>query len=120
MVERVDHDSLRENLGEKLRLGLAGSVEGVRGDSAAAQAGESLGNGFVVLGPVGAEEDNVGVGEGLADYRLGEDDALVDLTAETPAGCEVHEDGAPLRLIARYGLSGPRLPLALRGGLASW
>ena len=60
---------------------------------------QRLGNGVVVAGPVGAEKDDVVVGEGFLDFGLAEGYALVDLAAKAPACGEVDEDGATLGLI---------------------
>jgi hypothetical protein len=73
--------------------GGVGGIEGVGGDSAAAESGEGLGDGGILIGPVGAEEDGAGVAEMLLDVGAVEDEAFVDLAGEAPAGGEVDEDG---------------------------
>ena len=93
-VDGANDDAGREDLGEDVGWsGRVGGVEGVGGNSAAAEGGEGLGDGGILIGPVGAEEDGAGIAEMLLDVGAVEDEALVDLAAEAPAGGEVDEDG---------------------------
>jgi hypothetical protein len=55
-----------------------------------------LGDGGILIGPVGAEEDCAGVTEVLLDVGAIKDEALVDLAGKAPAGGEVDEDGFAL------------------------
>ena len=71
----------------------AGGVDDVGGDAAAVERGELVGDGGVVLGPVGFEEDEVVGDEAGVDVGGVEDGALVDLAGEAPGGGEVDEDG---------------------------
>ena len=93
-VECGDDDAWGEDFGEDVGRGIGvGGIEGVGGDSAAAEGGEGLGDGGILVGPVGAEEDGAGVAQMLLDVGAVEDEALVDLAGEAPAGGEVDEDG---------------------------
>jgi hypothetical protein len=93
-VECGDDDAWGEDFGEDVGRGIGvGGIEGVGGDSAAAEGGEGLGDGGILVGPVGAEEDGAGVAKMLLDVGAVEDEALVDLAGEAPAGGEVDEDG---------------------------
>jgi hypothetical protein len=51
-----------------------------------------LRDGFVVSGPVGAQQGDVGGLKGLLHLRLIQSDALVHLAAQAPACGEVHKD----------------------------
>ena len=92
-VEGVDDNSWSEDFGEHVGWGRGiGGVEGVCGDSAAAEGGECLSDVGILVGPVGAEENGSGIAEVLLDVGAVQDEAFVDLAAEAPACCEVDED----------------------------
>ena len=106
----IRHNSRGQDFGEEPRALFSRDIKHVGRHTASAERRQRLRNGVVVAGPVGAEQDDVAVGEGFLDFRLAEGYALVDLAAEAPAGGEVDEDGAALGLIFVNGFGGPGLP----------
>ena len=56
--------------GKNRGLAFSGDVEHVGRHAAAAERGQGLGNGVVIAGPVGAEQDDVVVGEGFLDFGV--------------------------------------------------
>ncbi len=98
--------------GSSCGLFLPWSVERISGNAAAAQGGQGLRDGFVVAGPVGAQQGDVGGLKGLLHLWPIQSDALVDLAAQAPACGEVHKDRTALGLIAADGIGGPWLPCA--------
>ena len=108
--EGVGDDAGGEDFRQHAWLAFTRDVERISWYAATAQRSQCLGNGVVIAGPVGAEKDDVVVGEGFLDTGVAEGDALVDLAAKAPACSEVDENGATLGLIFLNSAGGPRLP----------
>src|ERR1019366_5688607 len=84
--QRAEHDAWGEHFRKHHGVALAGSVEGVGGNAAAAEGGEGLGDGFVVTRPVGLHQDHVSSLKCVLDFRRPQRDTLVDLATQAPTG----------------------------------
>ena len=105
----------RQTLDVRLEVGDIQQAVSVRAElplleTVTPERGQSLSDGRVLAGPIGAEESHVRVRESLLDLGSAQGHALVHLARQAPAGGEVHK-GRPARgKSALDGIGGPGLP----------
>src|SRR5580658_2844298 len=86
-------------------------IDDVRGHATAAEARQCLRNDLVRPGPVGADQRHTAAEQPLLHILPAENEPLIDLTAQTPAGGEVDEHRSALGAIVLYPRRGERLPV---------
>ena len=119
--DRVEHDRGREQLGQNHRLGFTGLPDDVKRDGAALIFRELGGDGWVFVGPVGAQGDDFFRSKSAEDGVGVEDDFLIRLARGAPTRREIDVDGFPLGAELRDGFGAPFFPddFGRAGGLGS-